>query len=108
GIALLILGVIGVLMGAVRLANLPTLNQHLWFWLQGVIELGVAGYIVFYIRNVLPELERSAASSVRSGKANTARAARATNGGNPAPATPRPVPVTSRRDARRDRKRKAK
>jgi hypothetical protein len=108
GIGLLILGGVGVLMGAVRLFNVPTLNQHLWFWLQAVVELGFVGYIVYYSRNVLPNLERSAAPSARSGKPNATRAARPANGGNPAPAVPRPVATTSRRDARRDRKRKSR
>ncbi|NTU80622.1 MAG: hypothetical protein HGA45_14805 [Chloroflexales bacterium] len=103
GIALMILGGVGVLIGILRLLNVPTLNQRLWFWIQAVVELGVAGYVFYYMRSVLPGLERSAVS--RGGKPG---ASRPVGGGNPAPATPRPTATTGRRDARRDRKRKAK
>lgn len=103
GIALMILGGVGVLLGALRLLNVPTMNQRLWFWLQALVELGVAGYIFYYMRSILPGRERDARS--RGGKPG---AARAISGGSPAPATPRPVATTSRRDARRDRKRKGR
>lgn len=101
GVALMILAGVGVLLGALRLLNVPVLNQRLWFWVQGIIELGVAGYVIYYMRSVLPTLERNA----RSGKPSP-RAARAFPNGDPAPATPRPVSTTSRREARRERKRK--
>ena len=109
GIALLILGGVGMLQGILRQLNVPTLNQHLWFWLQTLIELGVAGYVTYYVRNVLPKLEQSAAP--RPGKPGAARVARPADGTRAAslpPAPPRPVPTTTRREARRDRKRKTR
>lgn len=103
GVALMILAGVGVLVGALRLLNVPVMNQRIWFWIQGVIELGVAGYVFYYMRAVLPGLERAAASRGR----GSPRQPRAVSG-DAAPATPRPVATTGRREARRDRKRKSK
>lgn len=105
GVALMILGGVGVLLGVLRMLNLPVLNQRLWFWVQGLVELGVAAYVVYYMRSVLPGLERAAAG--RGSRSGAPRPPRAISD-DPATATPRPVATTSRREARRDRKRKAK
>lgn len=104
GIALMILGGVGVVLGALRLLNVPTMNQRLWFWLQALIELGVGAYVVYYMRTILPGLERDARS--RGGRPPAPRPPRPIPNGDPAPATPRPVATTGRRDARRERKRK--
>lgn len=104
GMALMILGGVGVLLGALRLLNVPTMNQRFWFYLQALIELGVAGYVIYYMRNVLPTLEREARS--RGGKGGAPRPPRPIPNGDPATATPRPAATTSRREARRDRKRR--
>jgi hypothetical protein len=103
GIALMILGSVGVLLGALRLLNVPTMNQRLWFWIQGLVELGVAGYVFYYMRNVLPGLERDAKAR---GLKSPPRPPRGIPAVSPEPATPRPVATTGRRDARRERKRK--
>lgn len=105
GLTLMILGAVGVLLVALRMLDVPTLNQRLWIWVQAVVELGVAGYVAYYMRSVLPALERSASAR---GKPGASRASRPVGGANPAPAAPRPVATTSRREARRDRKRKGK
>ncbi len=99
-VALLILGGVGVLLGTLRLLNLPTLNQRLWLWVQLVVELGVGAYVVYYYLRVLPDLERASAGRARSSPRSV------TAGAVPVP--PRPVPNTGRREARRDRKRKAR
>jgi hypothetical protein len=102
GIALLVVGGVALLMAALRLLNVPVVNQRLWFWITLLIELALAGYLTYYVRNVLPGLEQAQAGR---------RPARAQPRGmvsESAPAAPRPVPITSRRDARRDRKRKSK
>lgn len=102
-LALMILGGVGVLLGALRLLNVPPFTLRLWFWAQALVELGVAGYVIYYMRQVLPGLEREARA--RSLKAPQPRQARSADG---PPAPPRPVATTSRRDARRDRKRKSR
>jgi hypothetical protein len=105
GLALMILGGVGILSGALRLLNIPVANQRLWFWVQLVIELGVAGYVTYYLLNVLPGLEKAAAS--RGGRGGVPRPPRGIPA-EPTPATPRPVATTGRRDSRRDRKRKSR
>lgn len=99
GIALLIVGGFGVALGVARMLNVPTFNQRFWFYIQLVIELILGGYVVYYMRNVLPELARNARTRTPAPRQNPAAAA---------PATPRPVATTSRREARRERKRKSK
>lgn len=104
GLALMILGGVGALMGSLRLVNVPVLNQRLWFWIQALIELGVAGYVFYYMRSVLPGLEKAASRPGRPGVPRPPRGIPS----DTAPATPRPVATTGRRDARRDRKRKGR
>jgi hypothetical protein len=106
GIALMILAGVGVLFGALRLLNLPPFTLRIWFWAQALVELGVAGYVIYYMRRVLPGLERDARA--RGLKAPAPRQARHAADSSVAPAPPRPVATTSRRDARRDRKRKGR
>lgn len=103
GMALMILAGVGVLIGALRLLNVPVLNQRFWFWIQAVVEVGVGAYVIYYMRSVLPGLEKAAASRGR----GSARPPRGITG-DTAPATPRPVATTGRREARRERKRKSK
>jgi 4-amino-4-deoxy-L-arabinose transferase-like glycosyltransferase len=102
GIALLVVGVVGVVLGVGRLANLAVINQHLWFWVQLLIELVVAGYVFYYMRSVLPDLERRQAGRARRPQSRQVTSQPST------PAEPRSQPTTSRRDARRDRKRKGR
>lgn len=103
GIALMILGGVGVLIGALRLLNVPVFNQRIWFWIQALIEAGVAGYVVYYMRSVLPGLERAAATRGRG-----ARPAPKVAASNTTTEAPRPVATTGRREARRERKRKSR
>jgi hypothetical protein len=106
GIALMTLGGVGVLLGALRLLNVPFLNQRLWLWVQALLELGVAGYIIYYTRQVLPNLERDARA--RGAKSSTTSASRPSNSGEATPVVERPVATTGRRGARRERKRKSR
>ncbi|MFV9507912.1 MAG: hypothetical protein AB4911_25470 [Oscillochloridaceae bacterium umkhey_bin13] len=105
GYAAMILGGVGILFGVVRLLNVPTLNMPLWFWVQAVVELGVVIYVIYYMRSVLPNLEREARARGIKNPA-PARPTRSLANGETTPAEPRPVATTSRREARRDRKRK--
>lgn len=99
GIALMILGGVGVLIGALRLLNVPVFNQRIWFWIQAVVEAGVVIYVVYYMRSVLPGLERAAATRGRGARAVAA---------DTAPEASRPIATTGRREARRERKRKSR
>ncbi|NNJ10128.1 hypothetical protein EKD04_007295 [Chloroflexales bacterium ZM16-3] len=101
GIALLVLGGVGLLAAALRLFGVPLISQRVWFWVLLVVDLAVVGYATYYMRNVLPELEKAQAGKrgPRQGQARSIAA-------DQAPAPPRPVATTSRRDARRERKKK--
>jgi hypothetical protein len=101
GIALLVLGGVGLLASGLRLLGVPLISQRIWLWVLLLVDLVVAGYVTYYTRSVLPELEKAQAGkrSPRPGQARSVAAEQA-------PATPRPVPITSRRDARRERKKK--
>jgi hypothetical protein len=103
GIALLVLGGVSLLAAVLRLAGVPVISQRLWLWILLLVELGSAGYIYYYMRSVLPELEKAQA-----GKRGTRPAQIRATATEAAPAAPRPVATTSRREARRDRKRKNK
>lgn len=108
GTSLMIAGGVGVLLGALRMLNVPVLNQHLWFYIQALVELGVAGYVLYYLRNVLPALEKQVAGRRPTRSAPNPRGLRNVNANSieTTPAAPRPIATTSRRDARRDRKRR--
>lgn len=98
GIALLVLGGAGLLAAVLRLIGVPVISQRLWLWVILLVELLVAGYVAYYMRSVLPNLEKAQAGRRQVRAAPTEQAVSA----------PRPAPTTSRRDARRDRKRKNK
>ncbi len=101
GIALLVLGGTGLLAAALRLVGVPVISQHLWLWILLLVDLATAGYITYYMRSVLPALEKAQAGKrvVRPAQARSIAS-------EAAPATPRPVATTGRRDARRERKKK--
>lgn len=105
GIALMIIFGAGVLSGALRMFNVPIANQPIWFYVQALVELGMAAYIFYYMRNVLPGLEKAQAGRPRPSQRPQARSL----GTEPvALSEPRPVATTGRREARRDKKRKNK
>ncbi len=99
GIALMIVGGFGVALGVARMLNVSPFNQRFWFYIQLAIELAIGGYVFYYMRNVLPELMRTSRARPAAPRQTPTAAA---------PATPRPVATTGRREARRDRKRKQK
>jgi membrane protein implicated in regulation of membrane protease activity len=106
------MGSIGVFLAILRLANVAVFSQRYWFYLQLLVELGLAIYLVYYIRMVYPRLlERSQASRPRGAvRRETARslAGNAVKNGSSEPVESRPVATagTGRRGARRERKRK--
>ena len=116
GYALLGLGALGVILGALRLAPVALFTMPIWFAIAIVLEAIVALYAVYYLLAVLPA--RVAAYD----QANRGRGARRNVGRlvgtlreAPLPANgtaqfsdPRPVATTTRRESRRDRKRKSR
>lgn len=101
-IALMIVGGVGIVLGVLRMLNVPVLNQRYWFYIQLVVELGIAGYVFYYTRSVLPELAKQASRNpVRPARPAVRAVSEPT-----VPPPPRPIPTTSRREARRERKRR--
>jgi hypothetical protein len=106
GIALMIAGGIGAILGVLRLFDVGVFNQRYWFYLHLAIELGLAGYIAYYLRVVYPPL---AARRPQRGARQSNQAPRTIPqaGHNNLPDADEPRPVAGgRRSARRDRKRK--
>lgn len=102
GMALLILGGVGLLAAVLRLIGVPIISQRLWFWVLLLVDLAAAGYVTYYMRSVLPTLEK-AQSGKRSPRPSQARSVTTEQVTPPAP---RPIATTGRRDARRERKKK--
>ncbi|MCG8350328.1 MAG: hypothetical protein MI924_21390 [Chloroflexales bacterium] len=114
GIALLVMGGIGVFLAVLRLANVAVFSQRYWFYLQLLVELGLAIYLVYYIRAVYPRLlERSQAGRARgNARRETARsfAGQTIKNGSSETVESQSVATTGtgRREARRERKRKSR
>lgn len=101
GIALMMLGGVGLLAAVLRMFGVPMISQHIWFWVLFVVDLAAAGYITLYMRKVLPDLEKAQVGK-RPVRSAQQRAVTTDQG----PPTPRPVATTGRREARRERKKK--
>jgi hypothetical protein len=98
GVFMLVLGAVGVVVGSLRLAAVAPFNLRIWFYLLFLIQVGAIGYAVHYVRNVMPARIREARTRPQV-PVRTAPVVQA---------EPKPEAITSRRDARRDRKRKGR
>ena len=121
GIGLLVVGGIGLLLGVLRLADVPIFNQRYWFYIELLLEVILAAYVFYYARTTYPRLiaasqaSRSRPSPVRRGNApdrparpiptQTGSTGTSTNG---VPTMSRPVATGTRRTSRRDRKRRSR
>jgi hypothetical protein len=111
GYALLALGGAGTLLGVLRLAGVQIFTMPIWFTVVTVAEALLIAYALYYALAIYPAQlaaydEANRARGTRRAAARPQPAIQAT-GANGAPAEPRPA-VSSRRDARRDRKRRAR
>jgi hypothetical protein len=111
GLATLILGGLGVLFAALRLAAIDPFMMPVWFVVAGLAELALLAYVLFY-RQVrypaaLAAYEQSTRGAVRRG-ATRPQPALQTNGNGLAFSEPRPLATTTRRGSRRDRKRRGR
>lgn len=117
---LMIIGGIGIVVGGLRLADIPVLNQRFWFYIILIIEVLLGGYAYYYAQNIYPDQLRT--SQTNRGKESSKQES--------SKRVPAPQPSTStlsenapsqqsisevssssersRRDARRDRKRRKK
>ncbi|MBK9942573.1 MAG: hypothetical protein IPP13_13255 [Kouleothrix sp.] len=113
GYALLALGAIGILFGALRLAPIELFTMPIWFTIITVLEVVLAAYALYFVLRVLPgQVAAYDEANRKGGRRSVARPQQAlhSNGANGAGglAAPRPPATTTRRDARRDRKRRSK
>jgi hypothetical protein len=118
GYALLGVGALGIIFGALRLAPVALFTMPIWFAIAIVLEAILAIYAVYYILAVLParvaaydETNRGRGARRNVGRSVGAlREAPQANGahGTPPFNDPRPIATTTRRESRRDRKRKSR
>ena len=113
GYALLGLGALGILFGALRLASVEIFTMPIWFTIAIVLEVILVIYALYYASSIYaPRMVAYDAANRGKGMRRVTRpqAALQANGTNGAPSysEPRPVATTTRRGARRDRKRKSR
>ena len=122
GIGLLIAGLAGTLVGGLRLASIAL--AAFWFTIVTVVFVLLVVYALYYASSVLPKriaaaqaLSRGRGGGSRPSPARANATPRAMsaeskslsgNGSALSSATPRPVGTGSRRESRRDRKRRSK
>lgn len=113
GYALLALSALGTLFGALRLAPVEFFTMPIWFTIATVLEVILAGYALYELLMALPgrvaaydEANRKGGrrSPVRQQPSLQANSA----GSASSYSAPRPIATTTRREARRDRKRSKK
>jgi hypothetical protein len=111
GLALLALGGLGVILAALRLAAIDPFRMPIWFAVVGLAELVLAVYALFYRQTrysaALAAYEQSARGAPRRSSPRPQPALR-TNGNSVALSEPPALATTSRRDSRRDRKRRGR
>lgn len=115
GTALIIMGSLGSLLGILRLINTTGFTQRYWFYIVLLADLALAGYITYYARTTYPRQLASASNQQKRSKPAKQRQSRPTPAAaaSHAPTSDQPEPATtaatrSRRDARRERKRRKK
>jgi hypothetical protein len=112
GYALLAVGAIGTLLGVLRLAGVQVFTMPIWFTIVTVVEVVLAIYALYYAMSVYPVrlAAYEEANRARSNRRSSARPQPAveTNGTHGIYTVPKPASMPSRRDARRDRKRKSR
>ena len=114
GQALLVAGALGTLAGALRLAAVEAFTMPIWFTIVTVLEVVLVAYALYYALSVYPARQAALAEASRNRGARRAIArphpalhSNSTNGAA-SYAEPRPIATTTRREARRDRKRKGR
>ena len=119
GYALLGLGALGIVLSALRLAPVALFTMPIWFAIATALEAILAIYAVYYLLAILPARVAAydEANRGRGARRNIGRSVGAlrearlqANGahGTPPFSDPRPVATTTRRESRRDRKRKSR
>ena len=111
GLALLLLGGLGVIFAALRLAAIDAFRMPIWFVVVGLAELILAAYALFYWQARYPAALAAYNQSLRGASRRSSprsQPALQTNGNSVALSEPPTLATTSRRDSRRDRKRRGR
>lgn len=117
GIGLAIIGGVGVLVGLLRLSNVPFFNLRFWFYLLLLVELGLGIYVLYFARTSYPQLVAAAQTGRSRTTATrapvTQQRSMASKPATPSspPSVPAPPPRIgsgTRREARRERKRRSR
>ncbi len=121
GMVLMAAGGVGVVLGALRLGNVSIFPQRLWFHLLLLVDLLLAGGIVYYARTIYPKKiaasqkgRKKSATMTQQARARAASANVSSNGSSVATEDEEDATSAgsgagserSRREARRERKRR--
>ena len=111
GLALLLLGGLGVIVAVLRLAAVDPFRMPIWFFAVGLAELALVGYALFYWQVRYPAAmaayEQRTRGAIRRSSVRPQSVPQA-NGNGAALSDPRSLAATSRRDSRRERKRRGR
>lgn len=110
-----ILGGVGLALLILKIVNVGVLEWRLWSWLVALAWIGYTAYAAYVYNTRLP-VQMATARPMRTTRAPTGRSGARTYAvsGTSAPAepreprAPRPVATTTRREARREKKRKGR
>jgi hypothetical protein len=111
GIATLALGGLGLIVAVLRLAAIDPFRMPIWFIAVALVEIVLAAYALFYWQTRYPAALDAYTQSQRGAPRRSSprpQAALQTNGNSAALAEPPALATTSRRDSRRDRKRRGR
>lgn len=107
-----VFGAIGLILLLLKALNVPVLEMRVWGWAWALAWLAYTGYAFYLYRAKLPS-QVAALRTGRSPRAQSRGQARVYQSNGTAvpprePRAPRPVATTTRREARRDKKRKSR
>jgi hypothetical protein len=112
GLAATVLSALGLVLLVLKLFNVPVLEWRLWGWLVALASIGYAAWAAYMYNTRLPAQIATTRSprTVRRTTSGGAKTYAATGTPTPPrpPREPRPVATTTRREARRDKKRKTR
>ena len=113
GYGLLALGLVGTLLAVLRLAVGDAFSMPIWFTIVTVLDVALIAYALYFALSIYPARRAALALSNRNrgavrggGRQQPTLQSNATNGSSYGAA--RPVATTTRRESRRDRKRKGR
>ena len=112
GYGLLALGLVGTLLAVLRLAVGDAFSMPIWFTIVTVLDVALIAYALYFALSIYPARRAALALSnrnrgaVRGGRQQPTLQSNATNGSSYG--ATRPGATTTRRESRRDRKRKGR